>query len=239
MPFWQNIQRCEHCRHWVQADPSDAAGRCSWTPPRAPFWQEMPLLLALGNSNVTHRDSGSTCAAYSHQRWRPHPLDRAPSILSRVLVGDLLPMRTYDYGEVTRSTAEVTAHHKHFVAIRMLNANYRMRIRATEFQRPGTVVGLPSWGLDVDRPITKRVEHAEHPERAAAMLAKVRTGDALPLVGYPPFDGMRRRGKVGTVTGSAIRVRVDRKRVAWMHRTGPLAGVMPGEVWTLDTRDAE
>lgn len=231
MPFWQHVQRCENCAYWKQTDPSNHHGTCQaeWSEPKRPFWAEP-------REAVTSWDDGPSCAAYRHEKDKPHMLDDARAFLALVEEGDRIPMRTYSRGEPQRATAEVMRRNNRFITIRFLNAHYRMRLNATLHAHAGTIMGMEEWGVDV----YGRIEHAEarteHPERAIEIIKAAEVGSILELIGYPPFHRMRKTAKVLTKTDKYLTIRIDRhRRKMKMHAAGPLAGIIEGEVWTLDT----
>lgn len=231
MPFWQH--RCWSCQRFRRADPNDATGACSFTVPRAPFWMGGRELCVVGC------DDGEDCEAYLHN---PKPFERddlkAMNYLLDADVGDKIGMRNYRPGaEVERFVAEVLHITDRTVVVRMFNRDFRLRLKpaAKRELRAGRVVGSEHWGVDPDAPIIRRKQRTERPEKAVAMLHKVRAGDALPLIGYPPFDGVRKLVKVTKTSGQFVTVRMNSKRTAKMHRTGPLAGIIDNEVFCLDT----
>lgn len=234
MPF-RKPQRCENCEHWRQADPNMVLGRCAAKPLRVPFWAD-PLL---GIPNTAYTD-GSNCEAFNYDKWREHPLDKAPGILMQAQVGDTLTLRTYGIGKpIDRMEAKVVGHSKNFVTVEFLNAAYRIRVDDTQrLGRAGMVVGMPDWGLDVEAEIRRAEFEQERPELAEKMLRNVRIGDWVPLIGYPPLDGISRTGRVYGVEKGRLKLKVGRsKRV--MYRTGPMAGIIEGDVFVLDTRDRD
>lgn len=232
MPFWEGVQRCEHCAHWKPSDPSDEHGYCTGDHvTKRPFWA-IPTIIS------TKWDEGTACPVYRHQREKPHPLDRAPTVLLGAEVGDRLPVRTYRRGDIDRASAEVIHRNRHFLVVRMLNGSYRMRLNFTEHFYAGTIIELEDWGLDMEREIERVAARKEHPERAVALLQGLRIGSIIPLVGYPPFAHLRKTAKVLGISDKYITIRIDRhRRKSKMHASGPLAGIIEGEVWTLDTTE--
>lgn len=234
MPFWQNVQRCQNCRFWKTSDPSSVTGECmaAVLNPRRPAWMDDET------TAVTFWDHGTTCRAYKHDKHKPHPLDDARGRLVTVNPGDVIPMRTYNLGTISHATAKVLRFDKRFVTIELFNAHYRIRLDATEFEKPGTVVGLPDWGIDLAGPIMRAPSRREEPAKAASMLHAIKTGDSVPLIGYPPFDGMRKDARVLVAAADHLTIRIGRRK-AKMYRRGALAGIIEGEVWCLDTTNRE
>lgn len=239
MPFWQAVKRCENCRFWREQSPGSPIGSCD-QPEHVvqPFWK---LSLPRNASNYFHHatgfDQGSDCDAYEHDAHKPHALDKTGEFMAPVLVGDKIPMRTYERkGFSSHLNAEVLAFGRGWAKIRMLNRDYRMRTVDTKRGRAGTVVGLPSWGLDTQGKVVRNAVAPDHPERAENLLLVVAPKMRLRLRGLPPFDGMTRTVQVHAVSPDWIRFRLDgiKRR---MHRRGPLAGVIDGELWYLDTED--
>lgn len=233
MPFWQQVQRCENCRFWRARDPNDSHGYCD-----AEAFMELPEW-ASAQQGVTHFDDGQKCPAYKHDAHKSHPLDRARGVAVAAQIGDKIPMRTYERGKpVSRTSAEVLHHSKHYVTVSMLNGRYRIRLDGAEARghRPCTVVGMEAWGVDPDGETIRRATRTEHPERAEQMLKRLKPGDSVPVIGYPPFDGITRRLTIvrQRSTGDFV-VRMNSKRTARMYRKGPLAGIIEGEVFCLDT----
>lgn len=230
MPFWEQVQRCQNCRFWRQTDPSNTEAICAVEHEmKQPFWH-MAIM------PVTRWDEGTACRVYRHDANKPHLLDDAPALLALVEVGDRLPMRTYRIGDVDHAIAEVVHRNNTTVTVRMLNGTYRIRIRPTEHHYGGTVMDMEEWGIDVHGSIERAATVQQQPGRANEMLFAVKVGDLLPLVGYPPFTGMRKTGRVMAISDKYLTIRIgQRRRKAKMHHKGPLAGIIEGEVWTLDT----
>lgn len=232
MPFWQKIKRCENCQFFRRRDVSDTAGTCEWRPERAPGWYG-----PAAHMPVTY-DYGTECDAYRHlkEKDRTHPLDFARPFLATANKGDTIPMRTYDIGEVSRATAVVEQHGRSFVAVRFLNGLYRIRLEPTDREHGGTIIGMERWGVDTGGTIVRGETFTAHPDRAEPMLAKVKAGEFIPLIGYPPFDGQRRQAMVLRVQPNRLQIKLGRRK-AWMHRRGELAGVIEGDVYVLDTTE--
>lgn len=232
MPFWQRVKRCENCKHWQRADPSDVTAEChAPTPARLPFWQR--LLPA----QTTGKDDGKDCDAYSHIRQRAHPLDHAGELVIRAQVGDRIPMRTYGPGHVSHTEARVIRHTLGACIVEMHNTPHRIRYRAAQGHRPGTVIGLERWGVDMNGRVIRATVKREDMTRAKGMLAGVKVGDTIRLLGYPPFDGMTKDVRVSVVEKTRIAVRLGRGK-QWMHRTGPHAGLLINNpLWVLDTTE--
>lgn len=231
MPFWQHVQRCENCAFWQSADPSNGHGTCTgeWNSAKRPYWAEP-------REAITSWDDGQACAAYKHDKRKPHPLDDARAFISLAEVGDRLPMRTYSRGEPQRTTAEVVHRNSQFFTVRMLNAHYRLRLDATTTERAGTIMGMEEWGVDLGGLIERREARTEQPELAKAIIDAAVVGSTLHIVGYPPFNHVRKTAKVLIKTDKYLTIRIDRhRRKSKMHAAGPLAGIIEGEVWTLDT----
>lgn len=242
MPFWESVRRCENCALWRQNDPSFSTGFCDWKPERRPFY--ISAKDGWAPPRTTSYTDGSECAAYVHVKRKPHPLDKSTAMLVKAQVGDLIPLRTWSIvdksrsdGDISRTEARVLSHSKKFVVVRAWNTTHRIRVRASVRERAGTVIGMEDWGLDVGRPIQKRVPRTEHPERAVGMLRKVRAGGTVPIIGYPPLDGVTRDAKVLVVAATHLVIRIGRRKVQ-MIRTGPQAGIIPGEVFTLNTTES-
>ena len=235
MPFWENVRRCENCALWRQNDPSNALGFCDWKPQRPPFY--ISAKAGWAPPRTTSHFDGEQCPAYVHVKRRPHPLDLSTAILVKAQVGDTLTLRTWWVGDISRIDAQVLSHSKKFIVIRAWNTTHRLRKRASVRERAGTVIGMEDWGLDVHRPIQKRVPRTERPERAAGMLRKVKAGGTVPIIGYPPLDGITRDAKVLVVAATHLVVRIGRRK-AKMIRIGPQAGIIPGEVFTLNTTES-
>lgn len=225
-------QKCANCRFYRQHDPDDEDGECTWQPVRAPFWfapPRSPLFLT--------PDSGTDCEAHMYDKHRPHPLDQARAFLAQRQVGDLIGMRTYGRGSISRQSAKVLRHTKNFVVIELFNRHVRVRYDdTTRGERGGTVMELPDWGVDFHAQVVPATARAEHPERALNLLRGIKVGDEVPLIGYPPMDGMRRMARVTQVYANKLKIRIG-KRKALMYRRGTLAGIIEGDVWTLDTTD--
>ena len=234
MPFWQYVQRCENCKFWHRNDPSDYTGVCRAEVEadlKLPFWREPEPGGAL-----TVWDQGTACPAYKHERDKPHILDDARAFLALVEEGDRIPMRTYSRGEPQRAMAEVMRRNNRFITIRFLNAHYRMRLNATLHAHAGTIMGMEEWGVDVYGRIERAEARTEHPERAVEIIKAAHVGSIVELIGYPPFHRMRKTAKVLGKTDQYLTIRIDRhRRKMKMHAAGPLAGIIEGEVWTLDT----
>jgi hypothetical protein len=190
---------------------------------------------------ITSYTDGKTCPTYTHDAHPPHLLDKAIAIITDVDVGDRITLRTYERGKsIAREQAEVLRITPTTMVVRFLNATHRIRIHGTQRSghHPGTVIDMDSWGIDPEAPIVRKAERTEHPERAPEMLKGIKVGDEVPLIGYPPFDGMRKRVKVIRMRQNGdLVVRMNSKRTARMHRKGPLAGVIDGEVFCLDTTE--
>lgn len=234
MPFWQQIQRCEHCAHWKQADPSDDKGVC-WgehAAKRMPFW-------SYARETRTKWDDGMTCQAYKHDANKTHPLDDAHAFIALAEVGDKLPMRTYSRGEPSRAAlAEIVHRNSQCFTVRMFNGLYRMRLNATTTHKAGTLIELDDWGVDTQGEIERIAARVEHPEKAVDILKQAKVGSTIGLVGYPPFNNMRKTAKVLGISDRYVTLRIDRhRRKSRMYVSGPLAGIIEGEVWTLDTTD--
>lgn len=229
MPFWQQCKRCENCRFWHAADPSDTEGVCRYlaSATMVPAWTHTV-------EAKTRFDDGKECPVYRHQPDRPHPLERAEGIVAGLLVGDRITLRTYERGAVSREKGLVVRHAPEFLLVDAFNTRHRLRRRTAVRGYAGTLVGMESWGIDMDAPIEREPPPKEHPDRAAGMLAKVRKGQWLPLLGYPPFEGQRIRARVLSVHPGHIFVRIKRRK-ARMYRKDPLAGIIEGEAWVLDT----
>lgn len=231
MPFWQHVQRCEHCKFWQRNDPSSPEGVCSaeWAMKHRPFWAE-PRQLA------TRWDEGTACTAYKHDSHKPHPLDRAREYLLTVDKGDKLPMRSYRVGEVDHATAVVVSRNQRHLIVQLFNGTHRLRIDATDNHRGGTIMGMEEWGIDTEQPIEHVRLPTEHPERAAEQVAAMKPGDTIHLIGYPPFRHVRKTAKVHAVTDKYVTIRIDRyRRKSKMHAAGPLVGIIEGELFALDT----
>lgn len=166
-------------------------------------------------------------------------LEGAAAVMLTVQAGDWVPVRTYGDEGVGREMAYVARIGRRFAMVELFNATYRMRLRDSPRLGPaGMIMGLESWGLDMERTIERAGVRKEHPERAGWMLRGVKPGYFLPLIGYPPMDGHKLDAFVTAVTPQYVTLRVGRRK-AKMHRTGPLAGIIEGEVYVLDTTDAE
>ena len=63
-------------------------------------------------------------------------------------------------------------------------------------------------------------------DKAEAMLAKVRAGAKVQLLGYPPFDGQTKEAHVIGRKGKVIHLRCSHGPVLRMHCKGPLAGLI-------------
>lgn len=234
MPFWQPLKRCETCRFFVQDDPSNPEGYCSWEPTGGPNW----LVDLEGDSNVSY-DDGEDCDAFRYDKHKPHPLDQARGYLARAQVGDTIGMRTYSIGAVSRTRAKVMRHARTFAVVEMFNRHVRVRYEPTNRgQRAGTVIEMEDWGVDPAATIgTPSLMRGEHPERALDMLRRVRAGDKVPLIGYPPLDNQRRTATILSYDANKLTLRIGRRKVV-MYRRGALAGIIEGDVWTLDTTEA-
>ena len=163
----------------------------------------------------------------------------AAAVMLTVQAGDKVPLRTYDGGDPGHATAPVLRIGRRFAMIELFNRTYRMRLRDSPRLGPaGMVMGLETWGLDMERPIIRGGVRKEHPERAGWMLRGVKPGYFLPLIGYPPMDGHKVDAFVVAVTPQYVTVRIGRRK-ARMYRNGPLAGLIEGDVYVLDTTDAE
>lgn len=235
MPFWEKIKRCEFCRHWRSRDPNDVLGTCeAESMGGAPFW-------AKPRECQTSYGEGTDCAAYAHDAHKPHPLDKATGFLLGVNVGDTIGMRTYQRrGNTSYCNAQVLRVSKNMVSIAMMNSTFRIRIHAEkrERHRAGTVIGMDEWGVDLDAPVIKVGHRYERPERGEDMLKRASVGQQLPLIGYPPFDGMRKLARVTAVYPDKLTlVLVNGKRRMKMYRKGAMAGLIEGEPWCLDTTE--
>lgn len=231
MPFWQHVQRCEHCAFWQSTDPSNSHGVCTgeWNNARRPFWAEP-------REAVTRWDDGAACPAYKHDGHKAHPLDDARTFIALAEVGDRLPMRTYSRTDPQRAMAEVLHRNNHFFTIRFLNAHYRLRLDGTTTEHAGTIMGMEEWGVDLAGKIERAEARVESPELAIGILKAAKVGDKLNLIGYPPFNHVRKTATVLVKTDKFLTIRIDkRRRKNKMHASGPLAGIIEGEVWTLDT----
>lgn len=228
MPFWEQCRCCRNCRFWRQRDPSDEMGHCQWVLVARPFWMDEM-------SEITKHDDGTTCRAYRHEAHKLHELDASRSYLAKAQVGDQITMRTYDIGAISRTEAEVVKHTPRFVIVRMFNDYRRVRLEATAARhRAGSVVGMEDWGVDLQAPIMRGTVELQRPERAEGMLAGVKRGDRVPVMGLPPFDGQRKQLYVTSTSKNLLFLAFGRRKLR-MHRAGPLAGIIEGEVWTLDT----
>lgn len=238
MPFWQAVQRCFNCKNWKADDPSSIEGICQPpVPPRRPFWNQddVPPMYQ------TKHDDGALCPGYVHQRDKPHPLDRATAVLIRLRPGDKVTIRSFAPGRglIDRAQADVLRITSSHVVVTAFNAEYRIRIVASVRERPGTVVNLDGWGLDPDAPVQRATARLERMQEAELRLAKVKSGDKVPLLGYPPFEGQTKEAHVLATRGKLIRMRCGHGPVLNMHRKGPLAGLIENDpLWVLDTRDA-
>lgn len=239
MPFWEQKKRCENCKHYREDDPSGHAGVCNWQPPTKPFWKMIP------EPEIAVRyDQGTDCETFAYDKHPAHPLDNARAYLALAQNNDVIPMRTYDRGTIDHGTARVVHHNRMCVTVDFLNARYRIRLDPVE--RPtrihgGTVIGMERWGVDLSQPIQSAATFTVHPERAEPMLRNVKVGDKLQLIGYPPFDGMRRSARVVHVRPNEVVLKLGTRSVRHSHmvRKGPLAGTVMGDVWVLDTTDRE
>lgn len=235
MPFWQQVQRCENCAYWKRDDPSHPEGWCKAESSldKRPFWAEPRQV-------HTAWDDGAACNAYRHESRRPHPLDDARAFIALSEVGDIIPMRTYSRGNVSKTEAEVLYRNNSYITVRMLNGTYRIRLNSTNGHHAGTIIGMDEWGVDMQGEIKRHDPEALHPELAIGMVSKAKPGDHLPLIGLPPFNRMRKRAKVLGKSDKYLTIRIDRsRRKSKMHAAGPLAGIIEGEVWTLDTTIGE
>lgn len=233
MPFWQQIKRCENCQHFNRSDPSDSEGLCTWEPERKPEWMDV-----MEPVPRVHTD-GVFCDTYKHVpgRDQQHPLNEARAFLARANRGDTLPMRTYAIGEVDRAEAVVESHTRNFVNVRFLNGHYRIRYDATDRDHAGTVIGMERWGVDTAGQIKRAgATFTVHPELAEGILTKLKVNDWITLIGYPPFDGQRKQARVMRVQPNRLVLQIGRRK-AYMHRRGPLAGVIDNDVFVLDTTE--
>lgn len=231
MPFWQQVQRCENCAYWNRSDPSSPCGLCQaeWHTKGRPYWAEPRFM-------ETQWDDGAACAAYRHESRRPHPLDDARAFIALSEVGDIIPMRTYSRGNISRTNAEVLYRNNSYITVRMLNGTYRLRLNSTNGHHAGTIIGMDEWGVDMQGEIKRHDPEAMHPERAIEIVASTKPGDHINLIGLPPFHRMRKTAKVLGKSDKYLTIRIDRsRRKSKMHASGPLAGIIEGEVWTLDT----
>lgn len=234
MPFWTAVRKCLHCMYWRPADPSAILSDCEAKPERPPFWLHT-------DPTPTRFDEGTTCPAYVHDKRKPHPLDRSPGIIVGLAKDDVIQLRTYTPGTALSTTkAEVIRVGRDHVTIRMFNAEYRMRVRSTERERAGTVVGMEDWGIDTVAPIQRAGRPMHDMRRAPELLAKVRVGDKVPLVGYPPFDGMTKQAHVLRAGRDELVLRCGHGPKLYMHRRGPMAGLVSNDpLWILDVNHAE
>lgn len=231
MPFWQAIKSCAHCRFFRREDPSEDGGYCTWRAAKPPFW--------IGHTHADHDHSvmdcdGKDCQAYDHlpDKDRPHPLDKAAWYMTDVQAGDTITVRTYSVGAVTYIAARVKSYHRGFAVIEMMNRSYRMRLKDSKRGRAGTIIDLPDWGLDVEAPVQRKDREQYAMEKALALLANVKAGDVITLVDV--LNGNQYRGeRVTAVSKARISLTIDGRR-RWMHREGPLAGVIEGELWVLE-----
>lgn len=233
MPFWQQVQRCEHCKFWKRDDPSSPIGTCmgQFEVKRRPFWVQ-PVEFE------TRWDEGTACSAYKHDRHKEHPLDGAREYLMLVEKGDMIPMRTYRLGEVDHTMAELVSRNSKHLIVKMLNGTWRIRLDGTEQHKGGTVMGMEEWGIDPERKVEYVRRSLERPERAVEILAKVQPGDTINLIGYPPFNEMRMTARVLTVTDKYVTIRIRHyRRKSKMHARGVYAGIIEGELFTLDTTE--
>lgn len=240
--MFQKPKRCENCRFWRQQDPSDAIGDCTWEPERAPFWypvirkfhHDKPPTIALPYT------SGEDCEAFMYEKHKPHPLDNARALIAKAQVGDALMMRTYTMGAINHAKAIVLRHTKNFAVVEMFNTHVRVRYDATaRGERPGTVIEWPDWGVNTQLGIMPSTQYTrtERQELAGDMLRGVKIGDEVPLIGYPPMDGEKRIGIVRAINANKLTLSIGRRKVV-MYRRGAMAGIIEGDIWTLDTTDA-
>lgn len=228
MPFWQQVKRCENCAFWVSHDPADTTGRCTYfDSAKRPPWLESATA-------TTAFDEGRNCTVYRHQPDKPHPLERAEPTVALLQVGDRITLRTYERGAVSRTKATVLKHLPDYLAVEAFNGRHRLRRRIAYRGYAGALVGMESWGIDLDAPIERAAPRKEHPERAVGMLSMVARGQWLPLIGYPPRDGERIKAQVIDVKPGFLTIKIGTRK-ARMYRKEPLAGIIEGEVFVLDT----
>lgn len=229
----QRLRGCQHCRHWRTHDPNDHTGRCHFfeSMPGRPVWMVAPAIAH------TRFDEGKQCPAWEYDMGlSPHPLDLAEEQLLPIEPGDKLPMRTYERNAaISRGTAKVVRVMPKHALIFFMNATYRLRLHDTSEGPAGSVVHLPTWGVDTAREFepadSRKIAHA----KAVEWLRKVRPGDKLPLLSY--LDDKTVTATVVERKGEKLHLKLPRKERAVMHRSGLLAGVVVGEVWGLDVRE--
>ena len=189
---------------------------------------------------MTAHDEGATCKAHKYMppTARSHPLT-SPIGMHRILSlasGDRIGLRTYRFGQqVSRAQAEVLRAGRRYVIVSAFNAEWRMRLEATDRHLPGTLVGMDEWGLDLSAAVVRK--RIDRPELALLRLESVKPGDKLMLVGFAPVaDGIRKQAHVIAVKRDEIVLRCSRGPKLRMHRTGPLAGCLTNDpIWVLDT----
>lgn len=237
MPFWQLVQRCANCLHWKSVDPSAAFGKCEAPRPvDAPFWMAWPQQTDL---SVTRYDQGYDCDGYVHGKHKPHPLDAAPAIVVGLNKDDTIGLRTYTQGSyVSRTTARVVRVTTTYAIVQVFGREYRMRMNPARRERGGTLVDMPEWGLDLDTPVTRASRPKEQWHRAAAILHDVQKGDKVRLLGYPPFEGKRKRAHVLRAGATELLIRCGQGPKLRMYRTGPMAGLLVEDpTFVLDTTE--
>lgn len=229
MPFWQAIKRCQHCTFWRQIDPSAPVGTCEQQEhAKRPFWLRTPEMLH------TQWDAGDDCATYLHDAHKPHPLDKAPAYMAMVQPGDTITLRTYAIGDVSRVPAKVLRYAgRNFAIVGAFNGEYRMRLRDAARGRAGTLVGMEGWGVDVEaRPISPEREQYDH-QRMLDTLAKLTDPGYITLNNL--LDPSKRlRTRITSLTRDRVGFSIEGRNRTTM-RTGPMAGVIAGELWTVDT----
>lgn len=230
------VRRCFNCLNWKAPDPCSTVGGCTPPPPKGlPFWAAG----SVAPYHMTGHDEGKTCPAYAHGGMnKPHPLDQSPRVTMVVCKGDMIPMRTYVEGAGGHSVAEakVLGYGKNHLIVELFNTTHHIRIAASARQRAGTVIGVESWGVDMDAPVRRSGRPVGNLEGAESFLAGVKTGMRVPLAGLPPFDGVT---KVAYVVGrpkkDTLLIRVgNRGKRMTMATTGPLAGLVTSDpLWVL------
>jgi hypothetical protein len=236
--FMARVKRCFTCTHWRAADPSHRIGQCTaGRPPKTPFWHKDE---EFAPRNTFHHQ-GVDCAAYVHDKRKPHPLDNATALLLPLHKGDVIHLRTYlEAKPVEVVPAEVIGHGKNHVRVRFFNAEWHIRIRPSERHRAGTVIGWESWGIDPHGDIVRAGRPLNKLDDAEQRLAKVIRGSRIQLVGWPPFDGVRKTAYVVSTHRDYLVIRVGNAgKKLTMQRTGPMAGIVTNDpLWTLYTGDA-